>query len=607
MKTKVKVLSLFTALMILLSSQIILPVTATEPEPSTIAVASLGTDENGVYLIANAADLEAFRDSVASGNTYEGKTVKLGDDIVLTTPIRIGSATDAAKNFKGTFDGNGKTVTTTGMTFFEQLLSGSIVKNLKLVINVTGDIGTTSDDGKFGGLASIIDGATVQDCEITVTTPASGVTVAAIAHYHFGTVAGYLTNATVKNVKANCDIRFTTGAGSPDLAIGGIAGFCTGSSCSITNCTVDGKITIISNTDGNGARFGGILGIFQSCTTSTINGCVNNADITLNPKSGTNINKVFIGGILGISDGGGTTTLVDGCVNTGNVTVNQTVGSKGASSIVGATYSTAATVSNNANFGKVYVGGALYDIVHFNSGGSLKQSGNYQFADTKNTSDNANNNHYYNVAAKLHTEDQASIRIDYSESKTTGIRFTSYIDSALYGVLSAENNNVDIEFGTIIAPTAIINNYGIDEFLKVGTKVKYDIDKYASEDKGVNGFDEITGNNCYFTGALTGIGSDYYDLVFTAVAYLTIKVNGVSYTYYADYNGTGTDETTNARARSIAWVAQQAKNDVKTQADFDADATGTLKLLYGNDIGDGKFSCYSDKQLAVIDSYLGEQ
>lgn len=92
------------------------------PWDGTTATAYTGTGtESDPYLIANAEQLAYFRNQVDGGNTFEGKYVKLNDNINLNgknfDPIGWGYSTTAhnrdgvaGKTFNGTFDGNGKTI-----------------------------------------------------------------------------------------------------------------------------------------------------------------------------------------------------------------------------------------------------------------------------------------------------------------------------------------------------------------------------------------------------------------------------------------------------------------------------------------------------------------
>ena len=77
--------------------------------PWTGLVGTVPAEKNGVITISNGEELAALAASVNSGNTYKGKTIKLGADIDLNdvawTPIGVGS-----NRFEGTFIGTGYTI-----------------------------------------------------------------------------------------------------------------------------------------------------------------------------------------------------------------------------------------------------------------------------------------------------------------------------------------------------------------------------------------------------------------------------------------------------------------------------------------------------------------
>ncbi len=194
-----------------------------------IAFSMLGTltvfaqDSAADMKISTLAELEAFRDDVNSGNTYEGKTVVLGNDIDLSqicgedingetvswTPIGMENM------FEGTFNGNGHTI------------SG-------LYIN-SESIGWA---GLFGGC-----GENSQIMNLTVD----------------GSVkAGYPDDGVWAN---------------PPVYLGGIAGISVGK---IANCHNKAMITGV----GNGAYAAGICGIGAS-----VENCINTGRIVSDSTS----------------------------------------------------------------------------------------------------------------------------------------------------------------------------------------------------------------------------------------------------------------------------------------------------------------------------------
>jgi|GEM_PF-678889 len=103
---------------------------------NTITNVTVNEDNKGATMIFTLEELIAFAKDVNAGNTYAGKTVILGADIDLLnmewTPIGTGDG------FKGTFDGNGKTVSNLKITgykstvgFFANTYNGEI-KNLTI-------------------------------------------------------------------------------------------------------------------------------------------------------------------------------------------------------------------------------------------------------------------------------------------------------------------------------------------------------------------------------------------------------------------------------------------------------------------------------------------
>lgn len=101
------------------------------------------------YTISNLAELEAFRDAVNSGTTYEGKYVKLTADIDLGGSESnqwkpIGNS--SSKAFQGTFDGNGFEIKNlyinkqdTDESALFGYISGATVKNLTVSGTVSGN------------------------------------------------------------------------------------------------------------------------------------------------------------------------------------------------------------------------------------------------------------------------------------------------------------------------------------------------------------------------------------------------------------------------------------------------------------------------------------
>lgn len=244
------------------------------------------TQEPSVIYIGNKEQLLAFAADVNDGNTYEGKTVKLTADIDLQneewTPI--GPNADAVNKFKGTFDGQGHTISN---------------------LNVDTAAGYTAA-GFFGALNGVaknfvIDGATIK--HVSTGDPSdNGIAVVAGSLYNKGTIDG----VTVKNAVVEGN-RYT----------GGISGYTYGT---VKNCKViDSEITAIPNTFNgnydNGDKVGGIAGYWSSESAySMIGNIVENVVL-----------KAYrdVGGIVGTANGVTADNLKDNTVKDVIIIVDQ--------------------------------------------------------------------------------------------------------------------------------------------------------------------------------------------------------------------------------------------------------------------------------------------
>lgn len=243
--------------------------------------------EDDPYLIENAEQLEAFRDSVNAGNDYAGQTVKLAADVDIAgmewTPIgtgtRKGSGISAGSTpFSGTFDGDGHAIS--GLTI------------------------TSTPDADYAlGLFGIVSGGevrglTLRDAQVSAAS---------------SELAGAAVGLMVSNSKLS-DV-LVSGSVSGASGIGGLVGRMTLSG-TITECTNDATVTQTGST-GN---VGGIVGAAYYTTPSgqmIVSGCTNNGTV-----SGSNA----VGGIVGLG-----AAFVDDCTNNGAVTAS----SYGTGGIVG--------------------------------------------------------------------------------------------------------------------------------------------------------------------------------------------------------------------------------------------------------------------------------
>lgn len=306
----------------------------TEVEADTVMVpaqkdnADFVNSETNPYLLANAADWEAYAEAVNGGDNMSGKYVKLTADIgTEEAPITDAIGNAAAKAYAGNFDGNGKTVwvdislnSTAGV--FAYMSDGS-VKDLTVRGSVTRSGSPTSTSGA-GGIVGMVPssgtGVTISGCNnyATVTAP---------ANCSAGGIVGYNSNIVVirdctnygkivSNVSASGSTSAVTGGG-------GILGFAS-ATATIDNCENKGEV-------GGTRSLGGIVGGASNAVTA--NHVTNSGTVT-----GTGN---YVGGIIGYINSTG--SVLTNCTNTGNIT-----GAQGVGGIIGLLNSSKTATVDNA-------------------------------------------------------------------------------------------------------------------------------------------------------------------------------------------------------------------------------------------------------------------
>ena len=327
-----------------------------------------GTEENP-YTVNNLDDLEAFRDSVNGGETYEEKYVKLTADIDLgekygadingqeVSWTAIGD-NNSDKPFNGVFDGDHHKITGLYINrgvYYSQSLFGYIggsgtVKNLV----VSGEITETSGSGIVVGK----NGGTLQNVRASGKVSASQY-IGGICGENYGTIENCSNEATVTaeggtgggicgdnngSIK-NC---FNTGSVTGKDTMGGICGYNSHSSrgTTIQNCYNAALVT------GN-ENVGGICGL----NSGSINNCYNVGAVTATNNAA--------GGISGCTDSG-----LSNCYNYANVISN------GRKAAICAFVNSRTTPSNN-----YYNGDAFDGAAYLNEVGDAIQSGKLTEAD----------------------------------------------------------------------------------------------------------------------------------------------------------------------------------------------------------------------------------
>ena len=225
-----------------------------------------GTSEATAYTITTPAGLDLLAQKVNAGNEYRGKYFKLGDNVTYDgtennfTPIGTQS-----HPFRGTFDGNGKTISGLNINLPETDYVGlfgnvnsATIKGVKL------DDSTITGKQCVGGIVSFGGNSetTVENCAVTST-----VTVSATSIDVGGIVGLY---ATVRGCSSAAAV-------SGSQYVGGIIGFGNGSSVehslytgSSVTATINRSGAIIGN-KGNASLTANYY------TQATVGGC-NGAD-----------------------------------------------------------------------------------------------------------------------------------------------------------------------------------------------------------------------------------------------------------------------------------------------------------------------------------------
>ncbi|MBQ7347156.1 MAG: hypothetical protein IJW55_04295 [Clostridia bacterium] len=288
-----KLLSIILTVALLIGTFALFTVSAEEAK----AVSVDGTEKTLTEFVAEAE----------ANDWYSGKTVKLLAD--LTLPAGTASIAD----FKGTLDGNGKSVSGLTAPLFAKL-TGATVKDLTL----NGTI--TYEGSQCGALAcQSYDTVTlenvVNNCDISFTQTGSN-----------ASGAGLVGFSNAKIIVTDCVNNGDVAAKSENnisVDVGGIIGYVKGTGCEIvaTRCVNNGKLTTYVSGTKNGAPTSntGIIGGIAAWVTgpASFTKCLNTGALeTVSPVSAGG-HKV--GGIAGVIAATGASFSFDTCVNTGNI------------------------------------------------------------------------------------------------------------------------------------------------------------------------------------------------------------------------------------------------------------------------------------------------
>ena len=228
------------------------------------------------YIITKAEELAWFRDQVNSGNNFI--CAKISEDVEVIDMSTVCHAEDKSQNlgelswkpigkydygyqYRGTFDGNGKTITNLYINASQNNVGLFGYTSEGTIKNLTFEYANVTNTGVFTGIlvgyaAGNAKTSNLQNIKISKTCQMKG-------GKETGGIAGDLSYANAYNC-----VNYATVQGNN--RVGGLFGYCSVENSSITTCANYGNVTATS-TDA-----GGLVGYFIS---GTIQDCANYGDV----------------------------------------------------------------------------------------------------------------------------------------------------------------------------------------------------------------------------------------------------------------------------------------------------------------------------------------
>ena len=245
-------------------------------------------EESTYLIISSARELNEFAQKVNNGNSYEGKTIKLANDIEYDG-VTVNNFTPIGnyyQRFGGIFDGAGHTIKGINITQYDKSyigLFGFIDKNaiIKNLIVADSEFGGKEDVGGIVGVNSgVINNCYNINCKISGSDEVGGIAGLnensikncisngnIILNKHYHAVCGGITGFNNSNGKiynsGNLSNISPSETNNEIVYVGGIAGIIKGNS-EVQNCYNIGKISSFNNS-------GGIVGYVEDKTPIVAN------------------------------------------------------------------------------------------------------------------------------------------------------------------------------------------------------------------------------------------------------------------------------------------------------------------------------------------------
>lgn len=236
-------------------------------------------------------------DDDATINGYQNYTLTLTEDITISesfTPIGT-----PQNPFRGTFDGNGHTITFSGDIDSESAYqglfgyaSGVTIKNLQIEGALLGEPTSGNSEIYSGLLLGYGNNVTIENCEVLGTT-ARAITKRST----IGALAGKLVGGSLKNVSARAEMTFSPSpANSYTIKIGALLGVA--DNVTIEKAVVFGSLSLGSVTAASQSNFyiGGMIGELER---GSITDSVSGASISVTTSQNQNyVTGAIVGNIL---------------------------------------------------------------------------------------------------------------------------------------------------------------------------------------------------------------------------------------------------------------------------------------------------------------------
>lgn len=268
----------------------------------SLAVFGADTAETDVITVENAAQLTKLFADIEVGTVSDSCTIKLLNDIDVDGKLPM-----LTKEFKGVFDGNGKTISGINKTPFQQF--NGTVTNLTLRGEIDATAISNNDIArKSASFALNASGATAIGLVSYVNIKSK------VSNINAGGLFGYIKG---KNSFTDCQYHgeYEVEWIGDDAGIGGIVGWSNpnGSAITFEGCHFGGKLIVTGGVSGRTAWIGGILGN-ESQAGIYLKNCFSAGTVDSKITNGQD----YVGGILGISCSG--SNEIQYCVNKSAVT-----------------------------------------------------------------------------------------------------------------------------------------------------------------------------------------------------------------------------------------------------------------------------------------------